>query len=1096
MSGTSMASPVVAGVAALVWSQHPEYTNDEVANKLYETADDLGDPGKDIHYGFGRVDAMKALGIRNLAAPVVADISEYATEVTGTYNDMVEKGSVVVSNATEVIGTGDVQSNSTFSVVIPKQKPGTKLTVKVVDMDHNESPLVSINVLDMPPSKPTVNEVTDADLAIAGTAEPGTYLHIIRSDGSGYIGLTQASATGDFRLSLAAPLKANLAFYVVARDATGRTSDKVEATVQDVTPPAAPTVYSISDADDTVIGNAEAWTDLYIRNVQGDVVGEGTVDTDYGNFSIALYERQTAGSILSITVKDKAGFESPATVIRVDDRTPPNKPEVKPLGSSDTSITGKTEQIIKVAVYANGLKLGEAMSDGNGYFSIPMGKQAEGTEIRVTATDAAGYTSDTTVITIYDNTGPVVPIVDEVGDSDTFITGKTEPYAKVEAIAEGKTISHEIADDKGNYRLSITKLIAGQYIRVFATDQAGNSSGEIGVFVKDHTAPQVTGVVDHGAYNQDVTLAFDEGVSKLNGVTIPSGTVVTGEGTYVLVVTDDAGNHVNLTFVIDKTTPDVTGVADGAYYDADQTVKFNEGTATLNGKAFSSGTVVGLEGEYYLLVTDAVGNKAYVNFTIDKSAPDVTGVSNQASYNTEVTLHFTEGKAKLNGVTVVDGTVVRTEGKYTLIVQDQAGNQTTVHFTIDKKAPIVSGVTNNAYYNKDVTVSFDEGKAKLNGVTAADGTVVRTERKYTLIVQDQAGNQTTVYFTIDKKAPIVSSVTNNAYYNKDVTVSFDEGKAKLNGVTAADGTVVRTDGKYTLIVQDQAGNQTTVHFIIDKKAPIVSGVTNNAYYNKDVTVSFDEGVAIINGHALNSGTSVISPGVYTLEVMDHAGNQKMVKFTIDKTAPKVRGVVNNGSYNKEMKVTFNEGKATLNGKAFVGGTLVKMAGVYTLVVTDLADNKTTVKFTIDNTAPKVTGVGNNTFYNRDIKINFNEGKARLNGKAFANGTVVRSAGGVYTLVVTDSAGNQTMVKFTIDKTPPAAQIVYPVKSTATTVSGTDEAYSDITIKVGTKTIGTATTDKYGKFKVTIPRQKKKTVLYVTAKDRAGNSSKTTKVIVY
>ncbi|CAM3924956.1 Ig-like domain-containing protein [Mesobacillus zeae] len=93
-----------------------------------------------------------------------------------------------------------------------------------------------------------------------------------------------------------------------------------------------------------------------------------------------------------------------------------------------------------------------------------------------------------------------------------------------------------------------------------------------------------------------------------------------------------------------------------------------------------------------------------------------------------------------------------------------------------------------------------------------------------------------------------------------------------------------------------------------------------------------------------------------------------------------------------------------------------------------------------------------------------------------------------------SAGNKTTVKFTIDETPPAAPKVNTVKSTSTYVTAA-ERYSVITIKVGTKIIGTAATDKYGKFKVKIKAQKRNTSLYVSAKNKAGNVSKSVKVTV-
>lgn len=61
LSGTSMACPHVAGVAALVWSQYPTMNNEQVRNQLTNTADDLGDPGFDSYYGYGRINAHKAV---------------------------------------------------------------------------------------------------------------------------------------------------------------------------------------------------------------------------------------------------------------------------------------------------------------------------------------------------------------------------------------------------------------------------------------------------------------------------------------------------------------------------------------------------------------------------------------------------------------------------------------------------------------------------------------------------------------------------------------------------------------------------------------------------------------------------------------------------------------------------------------------------------------------------------------------------------------------------------------------------------------------------------------------------------------------------
>jgi serine protease len=60
LDGTSMATPHVAGVAAIVWSAKSTATNTEVRNALTSTAEDLGSAGRDTSFGFGLVRAFAA----------------------------------------------------------------------------------------------------------------------------------------------------------------------------------------------------------------------------------------------------------------------------------------------------------------------------------------------------------------------------------------------------------------------------------------------------------------------------------------------------------------------------------------------------------------------------------------------------------------------------------------------------------------------------------------------------------------------------------------------------------------------------------------------------------------------------------------------------------------------------------------------------------------------------------------------------------------------------------------------------------------------------------------------------------------------------
>jgi thermitase len=61
-TGTSAATPFVAGAAAVLRRMYPTETAAAIRNRLTTTAHDLGEPGRDAYYGFGRVDLCAATG--------------------------------------------------------------------------------------------------------------------------------------------------------------------------------------------------------------------------------------------------------------------------------------------------------------------------------------------------------------------------------------------------------------------------------------------------------------------------------------------------------------------------------------------------------------------------------------------------------------------------------------------------------------------------------------------------------------------------------------------------------------------------------------------------------------------------------------------------------------------------------------------------------------------------------------------------------------------------------------------------------------------------------------------------------------------------
>ncbi|WP_196426699.1 S-layer homology domain-containing protein [Lysinibacillus cavernae] len=379
---------------------------------------------------------------------------------------------------------------------------------------------------------------------------------------------------------------------------------------------------------------------------------------------------------------------------------------------------------------------------------------------------------------------------------------------------------------------------------------------------------------------------------------------------------------------------EITGVVDGGLYNTNVTPQFNVGTATLNGNPFTSGTQVTAEGSYTLNVTAGSQTKK-IQFRIVKTPPTGTVIVNQGNQytnNTGVSVSITPAPG-VNDIThirySVNGhpftqmpyvpsfmlAIGATNGDKILSFKlvDGTGNESPEYqriVTLDTVVPTGSVVINNgnAYTtNRDVTlnltldsgvtdvvgIQFSDNNSNWSGVEAFSSTksytVPARDGNKTVYVRliDRAGNSIVIQDSIilDTTAPIVSGVVNGASYNTKRTITFNEGTATLNGHPFVSGTSVDTEGSYTLVVKDAVGNTTTVSFIIDTTAPIVSGVVNGASYNTKRTITFNEGTATLNGHPFVSGTSVDTEGSYTLIVTDVAANSITITFSIVKTAP-------------------------------------------------------------------------------------------------------------------------------------------------------------------------------------------------------------------
>jgi thermitase len=100
-NGTSFSSPVAAGLAGLIISANPDLTNTQVVEIITQNADDLGDPGFDRYFGYGRVNAFASLvaAIGTVPGP---DITDPLVSIKSP-----EEGSTVIGSITVRVSATD-----------------------------------------------------------------------------------------------------------------------------------------------------------------------------------------------------------------------------------------------------------------------------------------------------------------------------------------------------------------------------------------------------------------------------------------------------------------------------------------------------------------------------------------------------------------------------------------------------------------------------------------------------------------------------------------------------------------------------------------------------------------------------------------------------------------------------------------------------------------------------------------------------------------------------------------------------------------------------------------------------------------------------
>ncbi|MGE7603385.1 S8 family serine peptidase [Peribacillus sp. NPDC097675] len=340
MDGTSMATPHVAAVTALLVSQNPSLKLSDVKQILHETSEYVAFKEEDNVDPYGELEGVNAEeGIRDatpaLALPVGKDL---------------------------ISGYGRLNGFSALSKVDLKAK---------------------------------VNPIIDTQTKITGSAKKGSTIEV--KNGKKTLGKTTASANGSFSIKIPVQ-KAEQRLTVIISDSTKSAVASIKVFVSKGETPKAPTVKAVSDKDTYVTGKSQAGMTISIKNSAKKVIGKGNTDSK-GNYKVKI-SKQKAGTKLSVTATDVAKRESKATNVTVLDKTAPSAPKVDLVTDQSKKVTGKAEAGSTVTIKSQNKKVGSAVADKKGKYTVKISKKKAGVNLYVSAKDKAGNTGKATKVTV------------------------------------------------------------------------------------------------------------------------------------------------------------------------------------------------------------------------------------------------------------------------------------------------------------------------------------------------------------------------------------------------------------------------------------------------------------------------------------------------------------------------------------------------------------------------------------------------------------------------------------------------------------------------------------------------------------------------
>ncbi|WP_045491106.1 BapA/Bap/LapF family large adhesin [Pseudomonas sp. StFLB209] len=972
-----------------------------------------------------------------------------------------------------LLDSAQVNPDGTFSANLGAPLlNGELLELVVIGNDGRSSPPLAYNVPDtLPLPAPTNLLISPDGLLVSGIAETGSTVTVSRNGTE--LGSAVAGADGVFVVQLnTAALSSDTLALVAAKGSEVSASAALAGPDPSTIAPPASLVLSADGSE--VSGLATPGSTVRVSNDAGQNLGSSAVVGADGSFSVQLNPVQNNGQTLHVVAVDSGGAESVPGTLTAADTTAPGTPVQVLVSGDGSAVSGRAEAGARISVKdSNGVEIGFATVNSAGLFSVALDTpQRDDQRLSVTATDAAGNTSQAATVNAPDLLPPAAPLEVVINAAGTVVSGKGEPGSIVQVLdAQGALLAFSTVLPAGTFQVSLPQAqLSGAPLQVQLLDSANNASPAVNLATLDRTPPAPVSATGLSPDGSQLTGQGEAGatvqVRGPDGTLLGSG-LVADNGLFSVILNPAPNNGQALAVVqVDaagNTSPAVTVAAgDISAPDPLSNVVINRDGQTVTGNGEPGATVYVRAADGSVLGSALVAANGAFSVSLDT--------------------------AQINAQTL------------TVNQEDPPGNEgPSVDITApDLTAPLaptalalnVSGIqlSGNAEAGSTVTVSNAAGQVVGSGVAAADGSFLLNletpqldGQALSVTARDGAGNvSTATLLTASDRTP-PAQVT---------ALSVSSDGTSLSGIGEVGARVEVRNASGTLL------GSTTVN----ADSTFSVGLSPAATAGNVLSVAQADAAGNLSPTASVTAPGNLAPDVPANLLLGTDGLSLAGTGSVGSTVT-VRGpggnVLGTAVVNGDGSFSVTLSSAQLNGQTL--SVSAQSNGLNSAAAVLTADDVTApaalTDYRLAADGLTLTGRGE-----AGATVQVRAADGTLLGSALVNpdGTfstqlgTAQTAGQPLSLIQTDAAGNPSLaVTLTApDRVAPLAATDLAINDTGTVLSGKGEAGSTVTVTNAAGTVlGSDVVMADGSFQVLLSSaQLDGQLLAVSLRDAAGNVS--------